>query len=96
MKLKPGVYAGQFTVANAGGASLDWTALPGTGVVLDLSAGTLAGGESVVVAFTIDKAQLAVGSFERSVEIEAEGIGSAVVQIKGSKPVNRLTWCATC
>ncbi|MGH9153259.1 MAG: hypothetical protein ACRD03_12870, partial [Acidimicrobiales bacterium] len=94
LKLKPGVYTGSFTVANLGGASLDWKAWPDPGVTVTVTEGTLAGGQEVVVGVTVDKSQLETGPFTRKVMVDAPGVGARDLWISGSRTIDSLTWCA--
>lgn len=93
MTLKAGFYTGSFTVANDGGASLDWNAWPDPGVTVSLASGTLAGGEEVVISFSIDASNLKSGTFERRIMIDAPDVGAKDLWVKGNKPVNTLIAC---
>ncbi|MFP5377053.1 MAG: hypothetical protein ACLGIO_09785, partial [Acidimicrobiia bacterium] len=93
LKLKAGAYTGSFTVANAGGAPLDWKAWPDPGVAVSVEEGTLAGGEQVLVSFTIDPAQLPSGSFQRRIMVDAPDVGARDLWISGTKPIDAIAWC---
>lgn len=93
LKLKAGVYTGTFSVANVGGAPLDWKAWPDPGVTVDVQEGTLSGGEEVVITFTIDKSQLKAGSFERRIMVDAPDVGAKDLWIAGSKPIDQIVCC---
>lgn len=93
MTLGSGVYTGSFSVANVGGAALDWHAWPDPGVTVSLASGTLAGGEKVEISFSIDSSKLKTGTFERRIMIDAPDVAAKDLWVKGYKPANAMVAC---
>lgn len=93
MSLKAGTYTGSFTIANVGGQNLSWKAWPDPGVTVSLDSGSLAGGEQVVVSFTIDSSELQTGAFKRRIMIDAPDVGAKDLWVEGTKPVTVIVGC---
>jgi len=85
VQLAPGVYQGSFTIYQCVQGGTNWTITKPPSVSTSGDSGTLEGGASQKINFTIDESKLSAGPFDLKVKVSAPG-QNIYVDLKESKP----------
>lgn len=84
VQLSPGVYQGSFTIHQCAEGGVGWSAASHPSVSTSAQSGTLEGGATAQISFTVDPDQHATGPFLVRVRITAGGLNT-YVEIEGTK-----------
>jgi len=82
-----GATEGSFTITNAGGEPLNWNAHAYPYFALSDESGSLTGGSSQTIEFTIHTAAFEPGPYTRTIKVFHPGFGGEIISVNGVKVV---------